>query len=37
MIWLEIIVGFAVPFAWGLWELHALKRESKDGVAKDRD
>ena len=27
MIWLEIVVGFAVPIGWGLWELYALRRD----------
>lgn len=25
-IWLEIVLGFAVPIAWGLWELWSLRR-----------
>ena len=27
MIWLEAVLGFAVPVGWGLWELHALRRD----------
>ena len=27
LIWLEILLGFGAPVAWGLWELHALRRD----------
>ena len=26
LIWLEIVLGFAVPIAWGLWELRTLRQ-----------
>ncbi|MBQ0930316.1 hypothetical protein KAK07_08530 [Ideonella sp. 4Y16] len=26
LIWLEIVLGFGVPIAWGLWELWSLRR-----------
>ncbi len=29
MIWLEIVIGFAVPMAWGAWQLIDLRRERK--------
>lgn len=27
LIWLEILLGFGAPVAWGVWELHALRRD----------
>ena len=31
---LEIFLGFGVPIAWGLWELHSLRREKEKDRAK---
>lgn len=31
---LEIFLGFGVPIAWGLWELHTLRREKEQDRAK---
>ena len=33
---LEIFLGFGVPIAWGLWELHTLRREKVKDQEKDR-
>jgi hypothetical protein len=33
---LEIFLGFGVPIAWGLWELHTLRREKKKDLEKAR-
>ena len=33
---LEIFLGFGVPIAWGLWELHTLRREKIRDQEKDR-
>jgi hypothetical protein len=33
LITLEIFLGFGVPVAWALWELHALRR---DRLARER-
>lgn len=27
LIWLEILLGFGAPLAWGCWELYALRRD----------
>lgn len=27
LIWLEIVLGFGVPVAWGVWELYKLRRD----------
>lgn len=27
LIWLEIVLGFGAPLAWGGWELYALRRD----------
>ena len=36
MIWIEVVLGFAVPVGWGLWQLWDLKRERrKDALKKD--
>ena len=34
VIWIEIVLGFAVPIAWGVWQLVDLKREKKKDAAK---
>jgi hypothetical protein len=33
---LEILLGFGVPIAWGLWELHTLRREKLKDQEKAR-
>jgi hypothetical protein len=33
---LEIFLGFGVPIAWGLWELHTLRREKQKDLEKAR-
>jgi hypothetical protein len=33
---LEILLGFGVPIAWGLWELHTLRCEKKKDLEKAR-
>jgi hypothetical protein len=33
---LEIFLGFGVPIAWGLWELHTLRREKQKDLLKVR-
>jgi len=33
---LEIFLGFGVPIAWGLWELHTLRREKRKDLEKAR-
>ncbi len=34
MIWIEIVIGFAVPMAWGVWQLIDLRREARKDAAK---
>jgi len=34
LIWIEIVVGFAVPIAWGVWQLWDLRRERRRDAAK---
>jgi len=34
LIWLEIVIGFAVPVAWGVWQLRDLRREKRLDEAK---
>jgi len=34
LIWIEILIGFAVPMAWGVWQLIDLKREARKDKAK---
>jgi len=34
VIWFEVLVGFAIPVAWGVWQLIDLKREKKKDAAK---
>jgi hypothetical protein len=29
LIWLEIVLGFGAPLAWGFWELYALRRDKR--------
>ncbi len=37
MIWLEVVVGFAVPLGWGVWQLWDLRREKRRDAAKAGD
>lgn len=34
VIWFEVLVGFAIPVGWGVWQLIDLKREKKRDDAK---
>ena len=34
MIWIEVVLGFAVPIAWGVWQLWDLRRERQRDAAK---
>ena len=34
LIWLEIVIGFAVPIGYGVWQLIDLKREKRRDEAK---
>ncbi len=35
MIWLEVLLGFAGPMAWGVWQLIDLRREARrDAIAR---
>lgn len=36
LIWLEIVLGFGVPIAWGLWELWSLRRLRERDAAQAR-
>jgi hypothetical protein len=36
LIWLEIVLGFGVPVAWGLWELHTLRQLRRRDEARAR-
>jgi hypothetical protein len=33
LIWIEILVGFGVPLAWGVWQLIDLRREREKDAA----
>ena len=33
---IEILIGFAVPLAWGVWELYDLRRERRKDEAAAR-
>jgi len=33
LIWLELVLGFAVPLAWGLRELLLLRRDKRSAEA----
>ena len=35
MIWIEVVIAFVVPVGWGLWELHALRRDKRRDAEKD--
>ncbi len=37
MIWLEIVIGFAILMAWGVWQLIDLKRETRKDEARRKD
>ena len=37
MIWLEVVLGFAVPVGWGLWELYALRRDREAAARRAAD
>ncbi len=34
LIWIEVVLGFAVPIAWGVWQLWDLRRERQRDAAK---
>lgn len=34
LIWIEILIGFGVPIAWGVWQLIDLRRERERDAAK---
>jgi hypothetical protein len=34
LIWFEVLVGFALPVAWGVWQLWDLRREKRRDEAK---
>ena len=29
LIWLEAVLGAAIPLGWGFWQLHALRRDRR--------
>ena len=33
LIWIEVVLGFAVPVGWAVWQLVSLRREQ----ARDRE
>jgi hypothetical protein len=35
VIWLEVVLGFAIPVGWGVWELVSLKREKQRDKQRD--
>ncbi|WP_158219719.1 hypothetical protein [Ideonella sp. A 288] len=37
LIALEIVLGFLVPIAWGVWELVQLKRDKRRTEARERE
>lgn len=37
MIWLEILLGFGVPVAWGVYELLGLRRERRKDERRRRE
>ncbi|MEO8936248.1 MAG: hypothetical protein ABI277_06190 [Burkholderiaceae bacterium] len=34
MIWIEVVLAFAVPVGWGVWQLIDLRRERRRDEAK---
>jgi hypothetical protein len=37
LIWLEVLLGFAVPFGWGVWQLIWLRRDRQRREAAERE
>lgn len=37
LIALEIVLGFGVPLAWGVWQLISLRREKARDAAKEAE
>ena len=33
LIWLEVVLGFAAPLAWGVWQLVSLRRDQREADA----
>ncbi len=34
LIWLEVVLGFAAPLAWGVWQLVSLRRDQRQADAR---